>query len=424
MTMASGQPSIIEDGFIAVKDGEIFKIGPMPGNQSTLDAQRIIDGSRSLVMPGLINAHNHAPMSLFRGLADDLPLMIWLQDHIFPAEARHVTSEMAYWCAKLAAAEMILSGTTTVADGYFFEEKVAEAFQEAGLRAIVAQGVIDFPAPGVPDPAKNIAHAEAFIADLQGKNPLITPAIFCHSPYTCSAATLVSAKKMARQQNVPFFIHVAETLFETNQALEKFGKTPVAYLNDLDILDKDTFCVHCVHLAPEDLNILKETNARVITCPESNMKLASGIAPVPEMIEKRIPVLLGTDGCSSNNNLDMFQEMDSCAKLHKVNCQDPTVLPARSILEMATCLAAEAFGLGDTIGSLEQGKRADMIIIDLDQPHLTPFYNADNLVYAASGSDVTMVIIDGQIIMQDRKILSFDVQDAISKVNNLSKALG
>ncbi len=382
----------------------------------------IIEGKHHLLMPGLINGHNHSAMTLFRGLADDLELDSWLHDHIFPAEAAHVTEEMVYWCTRLAAAEMILSGTTTVADGYFYSSATARAFTDAGLRAVVAHGLLDFPAPGVPDPAKNIEAIELYLRDWKDKSPLITPAVFAHSPYTCSPSTLVKAKRLADDYNVPFFIHLAESRQEPEMIIEPQGTSPVRHLSALNLLDHNTVCIHAIWLDDEDVSILKETGTQIIACPQSNCKLSSGIARVTDMIACGINVGLGTDSCASNNSLDMFREMDLLAKLHKVTQCDATALTARQALQCATKNNSLALGQ-PTIGEIAIGNRADLILIKLQAPHLTPFYNQDLLVYSARGSDVTMVIVDGKIIMRDRKILSFDVEKTMRTVEKFAKNL-
>jgi 5-methylthioadenosine/S-adenosylhomocysteine deaminase len=389
LPLSHKEVELIENGFISIKDGAISALGSMADLPDSGEAKKTIDASSHLVMPGLVNTHTHAPMSLFRGMADDLNLMTWLNEHIFPAEAKSVNQEMVYWCSKLAAAEMILAGTTTVADGYFLEDSVGEAFTDCGIRSVVAQGVIDFPAPGVPDPAQNVVMAAHFIDRWQAKNKLITPAIFCHSPYTCSPNTLKRAKEMARLKNAMLFIHLAETRTEMEQIREQHNTTPVRYLDSLGILDKDTVCVHCVWIEEEKTEILAKSGAKVSTCPQSNMKLGSGIAPLKKMLAAGISVGLGTDGCASNNTLDLFSEMDLCAKLHKVKDLDPTALPAKAVLEMATIGGASVLGLAGDIGSLSPGKKADIILLDLMQPHLQPFYHPDLLVYAASGADVS-----------------------------------
>jgi 5-methylthioadenosine/S-adenosylhomocysteine deaminase len=423
LPLASGMPELIPNGYLAIKDGKIKALGAIADLTAAREADTIIDGSGHLLMPGLVNTHTHAPMTLFRGMADDLPLMVWLHEHIFPAEARSVNPEMVYWCSKLAAAEMILSGTTCVADGYFLEDNVAEAFIESGMRSVVAQGVIDFPAPGVSDPGRNVAAAATFIERWQDRNSLLTPAIFCHSPYTCSAKTLQQAKETARQKNVKLFVHLAETKAEVEQMQEQQGTSPVRYLERIGILDRDTVCIHCVWLEEEEIEILARTGTKISTCPQSNMKLGAGIAPLKKMLESGIAIGLGTDGCASNNRLDLFYEMDICAKLHKVKDHDPTALPAATVLQMATLGGANVLGLGNTIGSLTPGKQADVILLDVNQPHLQPFYHPGLVVHAASGADVTTVIIAGKLVMRNKKILTFDVAQAMAEVGKLAELL-
>jgi len=407
----------VADAFVQIGAGRITALGPMASSAPS-PAADVIDARGGLVMPGLVNGHNHAAMTLFRGMADDLPLMTWLEQHIFPAEARFVTPEMVYWCTRLAAAEMIMSGTTTVADAYFYEDEAARAFIGTGMRAVAAQGVIDFPAPGVPDPAENVATAARFIERWQG-NELLTPAVFAHSPYTCSSRTLVRAKELARASNVPFFIHLAETGVERALIAEKWQGSPTAYLHSLDLLDGQTVCIHAVWLDKQDISLLAASGAAVVTCPQSNMKLAAGIAPVAELLAAGVPVGLGTDGCASNNDLDLFSEMDTCAKLHKVRALDPAAVKAREVLRMATDRGARVLGFADG-GGLAVGMPADVILIDVDQPHLTPFYSVDNLVYAAGGADVKSVIINGRLVMADRKILTFDVAEAMEMVAGMA----
>jgi 5-methylthioadenosine/S-adenosylhomocysteine deaminase len=409
-----------EAAYLAVLDGAIAGIGAMADLPGETRADRVIDAAGNLLMPGLINCHCHGAMTLFRGLADDLPLMTWLTEHIFPSEARLVDAEMVYWCSRLAAAEMILAGTTTVADAYFHEDAAARAFCEAGMRAVAAQGIIDFPAPGVPDPKKNIEQAAGFLSAWQGKNSLLTPALFCHSPYTCSADTLQRAKALAREAGSFFFIHLAETRGEVAQIREQHGCTPAGLLHTLGLLDEQTICVHSVWLEKADIELLRESGAKVVTCPESNMKLGSGIAPLAALLAAGVPVGLGTDGCASNNDLDLFQEMASCARLHKVGAHEPTRMPAAGVLGMATEGGAGVLGLGRQTGRLAEGMRADCLILDRKQPHLTPFHNPETLVYAGRGSDVATVLIDGKVVMQDRRLLSFDLEETLDKVRRLA----
>lgn len=413
---------LIPHGFLQITDGLISDMGDMGGLPQAAGAVSI-DACGMLLMPGLINGHNHCAMTLFRGLADDLELVSWLNDHIFPAEAARVNDEMVYWCSKLAAAEMLLSGTTTVADGYFHAGEVARACRDAGLRAVAAHGIIDFPAPGVSDPSFNVEVVEGFIDTWQGQDPLITPAVFAHSPYTCSPATLTRAKALADRRQVRFFIHLAETRQETGMLIDPRGTSPVRHLQALGLLDASTVCVHSVWLDHEDLDILAATGASVVTCPQSNLKLASGTARVVEMLARGIPVGLGTDGCASNNNLDMFREMDMLAKVQKLRTLDATALPASQALRCATTGNAAVLGLPG-LGKLAVGCRADLLLLDLQAPHLTPFYNQDLLVYAARGGDVHTVIVDGRIVVQDRKLLAFDLEETLSQVEKLAGPLG
>ncbi len=410
---------LINNCSIAVRGDTIVQIGPET-DFTDIKAAEIINGRNRLAMPGLINSHCHGAMTLFRGLADDLQLDQWLNEHIFPAEAANVTPDMVYWCTKLAAAEMILSGTTTVADGYFFEHDAARAFADSGMRAVAAQGVIDFPAPGVPDPTDNITAVGTFVDHWLTKNPLITPAVFAHSPYTCDGATLQKAKELARKKNVPMFIHVAESRFEADMITDMQGGSPIRHLDELGILDPATVCVHCVWADEEDLDILAERGAGVVICPQSHLKLASGISPLESMINKGIPVGLGTDGAASNNSLDMFREMDICAKVQKIRCLDPVAVPAAKILTMATTGGASVLGLKSPVGTLAAGKKGDIILVDLDTPHLQPMHGTDLLVYAANGADVQTVLINGKPVMQDRILLSIDMAETMYHVRLLA----
>ncbi len=413
----------IERGFVAVRAGRIERLGPMAG-LGERPAVTTIDAGGALLMPGLVNTHCHAAMTLFRGLADDLELAVWLNDHIFPAEAAHVNPEMVYWCSKLAAAEMILAGTTLVADGYFFADQAARAFSETGLRAVAAQGVIDFPAPGVPEPAENIRAAARFIDERQDRHPLITPAVFAHSPYTCSPETLQKSKALARSRNVPFFIHVAETGQEQGRIAGARGDSPVRHLEALGILDEQTVCVHCVWVDEEDLDILARRNARVSICPQSHLKLASGMAPLAAMLERSITVGLGTDGAASNNGLDLFREMDICAKVQKIKTMDPVAVRAGDVLRLATGDGAAVLGFADRLGAIREGCLADLILVDLDRPHLQPFYGPDLLVYAAGGADVRSVIVNGKLIMHNRQLLTIDLDETMARVRDLARSVG
>jgi len=411
---------IIPNGVIGIKDGCIATVGERDVNRPLPLATERIDAQGGIVMPGLVNTHTHLPMTLFRGLADDLPLLTWLNEHIFPAEKKSLCPESVYAGALLACAEMLLSGTTCCCDGYFYEDDAAKAIAVSGIRAVAAQGVIDFPAPGVPDPSLNVQVASEFVDKWQGACPTISPSIFCHSPYTCSSETLKTAKKASRAKDVLFQIHVAETKNERERCLAERGVTPVKYLENLGILDQKTLLVHNIWVDDEDIEIIAKNGANISVTTESEMKLASGIAPLPEFLKSGLTVGLGTDGCASNNDLDLFREMDVTAKLHKVNTGDPTVADAETILKLATIGGAEAIGLNHLIGSVEPGKQADLIIIDINKPHLTPVYNLPSLiVYAASGVDVRDVLVDGKIVVRNRQLLTSDVNVIMANVNRM-----
>ncbi|HMK65445.1 MAG TPA: amidohydrolase, partial [Thermodesulfobacteriota bacterium] len=281
-------------GSIGIQKGRIVFLAPT-GEQLPPQAAETIDGRNHLIMPGLVNAHTHGAMSLFRGLADDLPLQVWLEKHIFPAEAGFLSSESVYWGTLLACAEMLLSGTTLCADGYFFMNSAAKAYERSGMRALLSQGVLDFPIPGVPDPSQNIAEALRFVESWQDVSPRLQTGIFCHSPYTCSSETLLKVKSLCRKRRVPFFIHLAETREEVSLILKREGKTPAHYLESLDLLDSQTVAIHAVHLGPDEIALLARKGVSVVHCPESNMKLASGLAPISEMLAAGLLVGLGTD---------------------------------------------------------------------------------------------------------------------------------
>ena len=415
---------IIENGMVCIKNDELVKIDSLESDSPIPEAETIINAKGGIIMPGLVNSHTHLPMSIFRGLADDLPLSVWLNEHMFPAESKYIAPESVRIGTLLSCAEMLLAGTTTCCDGYFYEDHAAAAMNETGMRAILAQGVIDFPAPGVPDPKGNIDNAEAFIQKWQNISPLITPSIFCHSPYTCSEATLKKAKDLANTEAVLFQIHAAETKDEYVRIQTGHQTTPIGYLDRIGIIDKNTLLVHAVWLDDNDINTIAARGAGVSHNPESNMKLASGIAPVPSLLKAGVTVGLGTDGCASNNNLDLISEMDTAAKLHKVNALDPTLMDAASILKLATIQGARTLGLEAVIGSLEIGKKADVIIIDAHKPHLIPVYNpVSHMVYAAQGSDVRDVIVNGRLLVQNRKLLTIDIEDIMEKVIKLSKTI-
>jgi Cytosine deaminase and related metal-dependent hydrolases len=415
---------IIEDPAVGIKDGKILFVEKSQAQISEYRAKEILDASESIVMPGLINTHTHSPMVCFRGLADDLPLMEWLNDHIFPAELKYVNEDMVYNGSLLAIAEMILSGTTTFCDTYFYESSVAQAAVNSGMRAVSARGFMDSPTPGNPDPFRHTEIAGQFIERWADATPLISPALICHTPLTCSAETLRNIKNIARNSKLPFIIHLSETKDEVKIIEERYGLTPVSYLHSLDVLDNLTVAVHCVWLSRKDIEILADHDVKVSHNPESNMKLGSGVAPIPKLLEKGVTVGLGTDGCASNNDLDMFMEMDTAVRIHKVAALDPTVMDAKTVLKMATIGGAKVLGLEDRIGSIEAGKCADIIILDMKKPHLTPLYNCySQIVYSAEGHDVSTAIIDGKIVMKEKHLLCMDLCDIMERVRKIADVI-
>jgi len=409
----------INDGAVAVKGEHIIALGSAT-DFTDWNAAHILDAQGGIIMPGLVNTHMHAAMTLFRGLADDLPLMTWLHEHIFPAEAR-LNRHKVYAGTMLACAEMILSGTTCFCDMYLFEGAVAFAAKDAGMRAVVGEVLFDFPSPNYGPILLGFAYTRELIRHWKN-DPLITIAVEPHSPYLCEPRLLQTAAKIAQEYNAPLVIHLSETQSEVAQIKEKYGKTPVAHLADLGILTPNLLACHCVVLTDEDIALLKQYDVKVAHNPESNMKLASGIAPIPKLLNAGICVGLGTDGCSSNNNLDMFGEMNTAAKLHKVNTLDPTVMDAQTVLRMATIEGAKALGLDKITGSLEPGKRADIIIIDTRKPHLTPMYHhKSHLVYAARGGDAATSIINGKIVMENRKLLTIDIESVMAEARGIAE---
>ena len=411
-----GKNRVVENGAICIKGDTISRIISLEemGAQGALKAKKTIDALGGIVLPGLVNGHTHAAMSLFRGLADDLPLMEWLNDYIFPAE-KGLDSDFVYTGTLLACAEMILSGATTFCDMYLFEEATAKAARDAGMRALVGEVLYDFPSPNYGPIEKGLAYTEDLIRRWEG-DPLISIAVEPHSLFTCSPDLLISANKIALDHGTRLIIHVAETTSEVQQIKERYGKLPFEHLDSLGLLGPHLIADHCVHLDEEEMEMISENQVNVIHNPESNMKLASGIAPIPELLERNITVGLGTDGCASNNNLDLFTEMDMAAKLQKVRMEDPTVMDALTVMRMATIEGAKALGLSHVTGSIEEGKRADIIVVDTNKPHLTPIYNPYSvLVYSARGNDVSHSIINGRLVMEDRALLTIDLDELMDK---------
>ena len=416
----SGRMDVIEDAAVGISGGKI-RFACTRADAPAVRPVDTIDATGCAVMPGLVNTHTHLPMTCFRGLADDLPLMEWLHEHMFPAEAKHVNREMIYRGALLGMAEMIRSGTTTCCDSYFYESHVVQAAVDAGVRIVAGQGFIDFSPPDAEEIGKKAAAAEKFISKWQPLSPMVTPSLFCHSAYTCATQTLQTVKRIADEAAVPFMMHLAETKEEVDIIRSRYGLRPVHYLEKIGVLGGKSAAVHCVWLDDSEMDVLAASGTGVCHCPESNMKLASGIARIPELLKRGVAVGLGTDGCASNNDLDMLLELDTMAKLHKVSTMNPTVMDAASALQIATTGGARVLGLQRLIGSVEPGKCADLIVVDLIKPHLTPLYHLySQIVYACRGSDVRDVIIDGKVVMRNRRLLTLDVQKAMDEVRQIA----
>jgi 5-methylthioadenosine/S-adenosylhomocysteine deaminase len=410
--------TIVQKGFLCIRGDAISAVAK--GDPQEFRAAETIDAKGGLILPGLVNGHTHAAMTLFRGLADDLPLMEWLNHYIFPAESR-MDREFVRTGTLLACAEMILSGTTTFCDMYLFEGEVAEAAREAGMRCVVGEVLYDFPSPNYGPVEEGLKYTESLIKKWQG-HPLVSIAVEPHAVYTCSPDLLIRANAMSKRYEVPLIIHIAESASEIEEVRKKYGKKPFEHLESLGVLGPHVIADHCVQLDDAEIRRMVTHDVKAITMPESNMKLASGICPVPLLLAQGLTVGLGTDGCASNNNLDLFEEMDTAAKLHKVGAMDPTVMDAYTVLKMATFSGAKALGMADRVGSLEVGKKADVIVVDTRKPHLTPMYNPySHLVYAAKGSDVSHCIINGKLVMEDRKLLTLDLGEVLHHAEEMSK---
>lgn len=406
-------------GSVLIENDKIVEIGH---NISFESADKIIDAENKILIPGLINTHTHLSMTLLRGLADDLPLDTWLNEHIWPMEA-HLNGDYCYAGALLACIEMIKSGTTTFNDMYFFMDHVAKAVDESGLRGVLSHGMIDL---GDEEKRKaEFAETKRIIKECHDTaDGRITVAFGPHSPYTCSKELLEGVRHEANNSGNAIHIHVAETEHEVQQVLEAHEMRPFEYLDEIGLLGEDVIAAHAVHLSSEEIEIVKERSVKLSHNPASNMKLASGVSPVDEMLKKGICVSLGTDGTASNNNLDMLEEMKLAALLQKVQFMDPTYLTANKTFEMATINGAAALGMSHEIGSIEVGKKADLAIIDIKSPHLTPFrHPLSHLVYSASGSDVHTTICNGNVLMENREIISVPEAQIIEMAQNAAEEM-
>jgi 5-methylthioadenosine/S-adenosylhomocysteine deaminase len=403
-----GSRRVLEDGGIAVKDGRFVEVGITADIDRHYAAREVFEARGKVVIPGLINGHTHVPMTLFRGIADDLDLQEWLTKYIFPAEAKNVTEDFVRVGTRLGLAEMIRSGTTTYCDMYYFEDAIADETFKAGMRGVLGETVIDFPVADNKTYEQGLAYADRFVQKWRG-NVLIVPAIAPHAPYTVSEEHLKAARALSDRTGAPIVTHIEETKREVDDSIKAKGASPIDYLNRIGFLNDRVIAAHVVWPTEEELGLLKKLGVGIVHNPQSNMKLASGVAPVPEMLKLNLPVGLGTDGAASNNDLNVWEEMDTAAKLHKLISRDPKVVSAEEAFEMATIRGARALHLEKEIGSIEKGKRADLVIVDLDALNQTPYYNIySDLVYATKSADVRTVIIEGRVVMRDRKLLTLN----------------
>jgi 5-methylthioadenosine/S-adenosylhomocysteine deaminase len=415
-----GASRVLTRGAVAIRGNSIIAVDAGEAIAASYIARDTLDAGGQVVMPGLINTHTHAPMVLYRGLADDLALMDWLQKYIFPAEAKTVTREFVRAGTRLAALEMIRSGTTTYVDMYYFEEEIGRATREAGLRGVLGQTIIQFPVPDAKTPQEELARTEAFLQAF-ADDELITPAVAPHAMYTLDASSLRASRALADKYKAPVVIHLAETADESRTSQKQHKMSPTRYLESLGLWGPRTLAAHGVWLSAADIQILARHKVGVSHNPESNMKLASGTAKVPAMRKAGISVGLGTDGAASNNDLDMFEAMRQAAFLHKLTTGDPRAVPAAAALAMATIEGARALQMDDRIGSLEPGKRADMIIVSMAGARQTPMYDpVSHLVYVARGDDVTTMIVNGRILMRDGKVLSLDETAVLREANEMA----
>jgi 5-methylthioadenosine/S-adenosylhomocysteine deaminase len=419
-----GRRVIYDDGAVVMKGDSIVAVGPRSELETKYSAAQTINAKDKLIVPGFINGHTHVAMTLFRGIHDDVTLNDWLYKYIFPAEAKNVNEEFVRWGTRLALAEQIRSGVTTFADMYYFEDAIAEETKAAGMRAVLGETFIDFPAPDNKSNAEMFTYTEKFLKKWQA-DPLIHAAPAPHSIYTCSQKTLQDAAALARKYHAPILIHVAEMKKERDDSLAKNGMSPVQYLDKLGILGHDVVAAHCIFVDEADRKTLAQRHVGCVHNPSSNMIIASGVAPVPEERAAGVAVGLGTDGpAGSNNDLNLMEEMDLAAKLAKVTRMDPLALTAQAVVEMATIDGAKALHMEKEIGSLETGKKADIVLISLDKPNAVPMYNVySQLAYSLKGSDVETVIIGGHVIMSDRKLLTVNEEAAIAKAREYKKSI-
>jgi 5-methylthioadenosine/S-adenosylhomocysteine deaminase len=412
---------VLDGASIAIRGNRIDAVIPRGG--ALPPAKETIDASGQIVLPGLVNTHGHVPMVLLRGIADDMKLMDWLTKVIFPAEAKNVDSEFCYWGTLLGSIEMLRSGTTTFTDMYYFEDDIARAVDEIGMRAVLGQTIIGFPAPDYKTPAESLAATEAFIVKYKS-HPRVIPSPAPHAIYTTPIEVVRQARDLAVKYGVPFQIHARESPDEDAQVMAKFGKDTIQVLDEAGILGPGVILHHAVTVTADDIARIAAKGASTSHNPGSNLKVAAGIAPVPELRAAGVAVGLGTDGAASNNSLDLFGEMMTAAKMHKAFRNDTTAMAARDVLAMATIGGARALGLADRIGSIEAGKLADLAIVDPRVPELTPLYDVYSaLVYTAKGADVRTVIVDGRVVVRDRKVTTMDADTVMSHARTIQQRI-
>lgn len=415
--------AVIERGAIAIKDQKVVAVDAAARITQQYTSPRIISGEGKVAFPGFINTHTHAAMVYFRGLSDDLPLKVWLEQHIWPAEAKWLSPQFVSDAVELACLEMLKAGITAYADMYFFGDAVARSTRKIGIRAVVGSGVVDFPSATGNNADDYLTNAERFIMNWKGDD-LIVPSIADHSAYACSPETLKKSKALADRLEVMLQIHVSEAGWEVNEIFSRYGRRPVAHLESLGLLDERLIAAHCIWLEPDEIAMLAKSKTNVSHCIKSNLKLASGIAPVVKMLQAGVNVSFGTDGAASNNDLSILSEMSTAARVHKAMSGDPTALSARQVMLMATRNGAEALGLGSLCGSLEEGKAADIVIADLRKPHLMPLYDIySHIVYAMNAADIDTVLVGGKVVLEQRSPSTADEGEIIAKAVAWSKKI-
>ena len=407
----------IPEGAVAIQGDTVVDAGPLQDFKKKYTSKKSIERESGLIIPGLINAHTHAAMTLFRGMADDLPLKTWLTEHIFPAEAR-LTKELVALGTELACAEMIRSGSVGFVDMYFFEDTIGEVVDRTGLRAWLGEGILDFPTPAFPTPEKALLETERLQEKWDG-HPRVSIVVAPHTPYTCDERVLKETLKTAEKLDAIVITHLSETAWEVEEIIKRKGMPPVEYLDGLGLLSERLLATHCVVLSDQEIQLLAERGVHVAHTPESNLKLGSGVAPIPDFLKAGVNVALGTDGAASNNDLDLLGEMDTASKIPKGVRRDPTIVSARDVFSMATIGSARALHRND-LGHLRKGAKADVAVIDLNQVHLRPCYNPiSQLVYASSGGDVQDVIVAGKVLMEDRELLTINEKDLLQRIQEV-----